>query len=172
MALTAKQQRFVDEYLVDFNGTQAAIRAGYSEKTAHAIAWENLRKPEISAALKVSFESISKRVEITQEYVLTRLRENAERALQNQPVLNKEGKETGEYRYEGSVANRALELLGKHLGLFPDKFEHTGKDGESMPMVTVFLPSNSRSVIDGSDTTASENGRIHAEISNGNGKHK
>ena len=46
--LTAKQRRFVDEYLIDFNATQAAIRAGYSEKTAAVIATENLRKPNIS----------------------------------------------------------------------------------------------------------------------------
>lgn len=47
MALTAKQRRFREEYLVDFNGTQAAIRAGYSKKTAYSIAYENLRKPDI-----------------------------------------------------------------------------------------------------------------------------
>lgn len=49
--LTPKQARFVDEYLVDFNATQAAIRAGYSEKTAYSIGWENLRKPEIKKAI-------------------------------------------------------------------------------------------------------------------------
>lgn len=50
--LTNKQQRFVSEYLVDFNATQAAIRAGYSKKTASAIGSENLRKPEILEAVK------------------------------------------------------------------------------------------------------------------------
>jgi hypothetical protein len=49
--LTAKQAKFVEEYCIDQNGTQAALRAGYSEKTAYAIASENLRKPEISAAI-------------------------------------------------------------------------------------------------------------------------
>lgn len=47
MSLTNKQKVFVEEYLHDFNATQAAIRAGYSEKTAYSIGWENLRKPEI-----------------------------------------------------------------------------------------------------------------------------
>lgn len=51
MALSEKQRAFVGEYLTDFNATQAAIRAGYSAKTAHAIGWENLRKPEISEAI-------------------------------------------------------------------------------------------------------------------------
>lgn len=52
MSLSNKQARFVEEYLVDFNATQAAIRAGYSQKTAYSIGWENLRKPEIIVALR------------------------------------------------------------------------------------------------------------------------
>ena len=51
MALTRKQRAFIDEYLIDFNATQAAIRAGYSERTAYSIGWENLRKPEIQEAI-------------------------------------------------------------------------------------------------------------------------
>ena len=47
MSLTNKQQKFVNEYLIDYNATQAALRAGYSPKTAYAMGWENLRKPEI-----------------------------------------------------------------------------------------------------------------------------
>ena len=50
--LTAKQARFVSEYIIDFNATQAAVRAGYSEKTAYSIGTENLRKPEIEKAIK------------------------------------------------------------------------------------------------------------------------
>ena len=60
---------------------------------------------------------------LTQEWVLTRLMENAERALQHVAVLDKERKPTGEYRYDGNVANRALELLGKQQGLFIDRHE-------------------------------------------------
>ncbi len=60
---------------------------------------------------------------LTQEWVLTRLMENAERALQHVAVLDKERKPTGEYRYDGSVANRALELLGKQQGMFIDRHE-------------------------------------------------
>jgi hypothetical protein len=54
-------------------------------------------------------------------WVLERLRENVERSMQAKPVLDKEGQPTGEYRYEGAVANRALELLGKELGMFIDR---------------------------------------------------
>ena len=63
------------------------------------------------------------KIALTQEWVLTRLMENAERALQHVAVLDKERKPTGEYRYDGSVANRALELLGKQQGMFIDRHE-------------------------------------------------
>jgi phage terminase small subunit len=73
MALTAKQQRFVDEYLVDLNATQAAIRAGYSGKTARSISNENMTKPDIQAAIAKGMQARSGRVEITQDMVLKEL---------------------------------------------------------------------------------------------------
>lgn len=66
---------------------------------------------------------------ITNEWILGKLKMNAERALQAEPMTDSDGKPTGIYRYEGSVANRSLELLGKHRGMFSDKVELTGKDG-------------------------------------------
>lgn len=71
--LTPKQQRFVDEYLIDLNATQAAIRAGYSAKTAYSIGIENLRKPEIQKAIQEARTKLSSRTEITQDMVLERL---------------------------------------------------------------------------------------------------
>jgi phage terminase small subunit len=68
--LTPKQQRFVDEYLTDLNATQAAIRAGYSEKTASVIASENLCKPNIAAAIEKSRQKTANKLEITRERVL------------------------------------------------------------------------------------------------------
>jgi phage terminase small subunit len=70
MALTTKQQRFVEEYCVDFNATQAAIRAGYSTKTAYAIGAENLTKPEIKAALQAAQSVITTKTRITKEYLI------------------------------------------------------------------------------------------------------
>lgn len=57
--LTPKQARFVEEYPVDFNATAASVRAGYSEKTAHAIGWENLRKPEIAKAIAERIDALT-----------------------------------------------------------------------------------------------------------------
>jgi len=68
--LTARQQRFVSEYLIDLNATQAAIRAGYSAKTARAIGAENLTKPDIAAAVTAGRERLAARLEMTAEDVL------------------------------------------------------------------------------------------------------
>ena len=71
--LTPKQEAFVREYLIDLNATQAAIRAGYSKKTANRIATENLSKPVVAAAIQEAMAGRSKRTEITADYVLNRL---------------------------------------------------------------------------------------------------
>lgn len=142
--MTAKQARFVQEYLVDLNATQAAIRAGYSEKTAYSIGWENLRKPEIQAAITERRDEIAKNTGLTVENVIARLDEVARRCMQAEPVTDRQGRpvytETPEggdavaYTFNATGANRSLELIGKHLGAFIERHEHTGPDGG--PIVT------------------------------------
>lgn len=73
MSLTPKQQRFVDEYLVDLNATQAAIRAGYSKKTARAIGAENLTKPDIAQAISEGQAKRAERTKVDADWVLQRL---------------------------------------------------------------------------------------------------
>ncbi|QAV21997.1 terminase small subunit [Proteus hauseri] len=73
MALTDKQEMFCREYLVDLNATQAAIRAGYSEKTARSVGNENLTKPDIEKRIQELMNDRSERLEITADYVLNRL---------------------------------------------------------------------------------------------------
>ncbi|OXT78550.1 terminase small subunit [Pseudomonas aeruginosa] len=73
MALTAKQRLFVDEYLIDLNATQAAIRAGYSTRRAAEIGSQNLRKPEIAAAIHQAMQARASRTEIDADYVLRRM---------------------------------------------------------------------------------------------------
>ncbi|HHH8717011.1 TPA: terminase small subunit, partial [Acinetobacter baumannii] len=77
MALRGKQQRFVDEYLIDRNATQAAIRAGYSAKTAYSIGEQNLKKLEVKKAIEESEKELAERNKITQDKVLNRLWEMA-----------------------------------------------------------------------------------------------
>lgn len=73
MALTEKQKRFADEYLTDLNATQAAIRAGYSRKTANRIASENLSKLDIQKYIQERLKERQERAEITQEMIVNEL---------------------------------------------------------------------------------------------------
>lgn len=105
MSLTDKQERFCLEYVVDFNATDAARRAGYSDKTAHSIGWENLRKPEIQQRVRELAKETAERAQITAESILEGLWAEAHQASSD------------------SARVRAWELLGKHLALFTDRLE-------------------------------------------------
>lgn len=142
--LTDKQKRFIEEYLVDLNATQAAIRAGYSEKTAYSIGEENLKKPEIKRAIEEAQLNRSSRVQITQDDVIRMLIENIEKSSGTKQVVITQtrksedgefvGDDVAQFVYEPSSVNKALELLGKHLGMFKDKLDVTTGD---KPLPTV-----------------------------------
>jgi phage terminase small subunit len=123
MKLTPKQQRFVSEYLIDLNATQAAIWAGYSEKTANEQGARLLAKVSVQAAIGEAMKEREKRTEISQDYVLHGIKELIERCIQAEPVRDKEGNETGEYRFEPFAVLKGYELLGKHLKMFTEKSE-------------------------------------------------
>ena len=136
MALTPKQQGFVDEYLVDLNATQAAIRTGYSEKTAYSQGQRLLKDVEIAAAVQTAMDKRAERTEITADFVLSGIREIAERCLQRVPVMAGRGEDRSQlideegrhvWTFDSSGANKAFENLGKHLKLFTDKVEHSGE---------------------------------------------
>lgn len=153
--LTPKQQRFVEEYLIDLNATQAAIRAGYSEKTAAAIGAENLIKPNIQNAIQEAQAKRQEQTQIDAAYVLRRLVEIDQMdvldimddkyclkpigewpKIWRQYISNIEtiSMDDGEgwlkkIKWPDKVKN--LELLGRHVsvGAFKDKVEHTGPNG-------------------------------------------
>lgn len=155
--LTNKQARFVEEYLIDLNATQAAIRAGYSKKTAKDIACENLAKPNISEAIAKAQEKRSKRTEVTQDRVLQELAKIGFSDIRGlltpggnlkpvedwddelagavssvevvtKPSIDENGEKTVEHVHKLRVwdKNSALEKLGKHLGMYIDRVEHSG----------------------------------------------
>lgn len=120
--LTAKQQRFCEEYLIDLNATQAAIRAGYSEKTAEAQSSRLLTYVNISEYIKKKQLIISEKLDLSHEWVLTRFKDISDRCMQAEPVLIKDSDgnwvESGEYQFDSSGANKATEQIGKHLGFY------------------------------------------------------
>jgi phage terminase small subunit len=137
--VTDKQTLFVAEFLVDFNATQAAIRAGYSAKTARSIASENLSKPDISRAIAEAVEARSQRCKVDADYVTQNLTEILERCKEGQikmrfdpvekemvMVTDDEGRPVWEFDSMG--ANKAAELLGKSLGMFTDRIKHDFSD--------------------------------------------
>jgi phage terminase small subunit len=127
--MIAKRQRFVTEYLVDLNATQAAIRAGYSPKTARQCGARMLTFADVRQEIETAKAEQAKRTQIDADWVIRKLVKNFRRAMQESPVFDKEGNATGKFQYRGAVANKALELIGRHFGAFPEKVEHTGKDG-------------------------------------------
>ena len=149
MKLTPKQERFCNEYLVDLNATQSAIRAGYSPKTAMQIGEQNLRKLEIQKQLHKRMEDREKRTEITQDRVLQELSHIAFDDIKNylsfytdsegmvRTIVKdsdtvdtraiqevSQGKD-GQFKFKVYCKDNALLQLGKHLGMFTEKIEST-----------------------------------------------
>lgn len=125
--LTPKQEAFAREYLVDLNATKAAIRAGYSAKSAEKIGYQLLEKTRVRAKIQEGQTNRSKRTEITADYVLETIRDTVERCRQGEPVKDREGHPTGEWRFDSNAVLKGCELLGKHLALFKDKVEISGE---------------------------------------------
>ena len=108
--LTAKQQRFIEEYLVSFNATDAAIKAGYSEKTAYSIGNENLSKPEIKAEIERLQGETSKSIQVTKESLINDLLRIKDLCITNPRAVHN--------------STKAIEVLNKMLGFNePDKQE-------------------------------------------------
>lgn len=145
--LTEKQQRFVDEYLIDLNATQAAIRAGYSARTANEQGSQNLAKLSIQQAIAERMAERSKRTGINQDRVVLelakiafvkmtdivdsrgRIRESVAdddlACIESIKYKESESDTGSSVEREVKIASKlkALELLGKHLGMWNDKID-------------------------------------------------
>ena len=124
--MTPKQQCFVEEYLVDLNATQAAIRAGYSARNADKIGPELLGKTRVAEAIAEAIQARSERTEIDQDWIIKQLKGVYEASMEGRPVCDKDGNEKG-FSFNPSAANKALELLGRHLGMFTDNLNLSGE---------------------------------------------
>lgn len=153
--MTKKQKRFIEEYLIDLNATQAAIRAGYSPDTAKAIGCENLTKPDIRAHIDRAMAERSKRTGVNADRVVQELAKiafvNATEVIDPKTATVREDalpedtaaiqsvkvKTFGEDGLEREIKMadklKALEMLGRHLGMFKDKLELSGQVGINNP---------------------------------------
>lgn len=167
MSLTAKKELFVAEYLIDLNATKAAIRAGYSEKTAYSQGQRLLKDVEVAKAIAQAMKKRSERTEITQDRVLAEyaklafadIRKAVKWGESVAVVTEGEGGEDINLRHSVALLSSsdidddtacaisevsqgkdglrlkmhdkkgALDSVARHLGMFKDKIEHTGKDG-------------------------------------------
>lgn len=118
MALTPKQERFVQEYLVDLNATAAARRAGYSEKRASELGYQLLQKTTVQAAIQKAIRDRSQRTEVDQDYVIKRLKE----------ISDKEASDAQDSDLKYSSKLKALELLGRHVGAFEPQEKRQRED--------------------------------------------
>ena len=127
--MTEKQKRFCDEYLIDLNATQAAIRAGYSKKTAKVIANENLTKPNIKEYIAERMAEKEKELIADQNEVLKYLTSVLRgESLSTEIVVEGIGEGCSEARTMTKQPSekdklKAAELLGKRYGLYTDKVE-------------------------------------------------
>lgn len=125
--LNDKQKMFCLEYIKDLNSTQAAIRSGYSEKTANRIGSENLTKLDIQAEIQRLMDSRAKKVTITAENILESILDIRDTCATKYALTHKvTGEKLGESMVDIQGALKANELLGKHLKLFTDKVEVDG----------------------------------------------
>jgi len=156
MAMNEKKARFAKEYIIDLNATQAAIRAGYSEKTAYSQGQRLLKDVEIQALIQKEMDKRGKRTDITADRVVKELGKIAFSDVRN--VYNGDGRMLEPYELSDDAAatissfkvtklsvggaendmekvteeykrhdkTKALELLGRHFGIFNDKLEHSG----------------------------------------------
>ncbi|WP_215509460.1 terminase small subunit [Limosilactobacillus fermentum] len=122
--LTLKQQRFVDEYIISGNATQAAIKAGYSKKTANRIATENLSKPVIKTAIDQRNAEIQSEKTMDMQEVMELLASIARGETTEETVTNKG--DVIETATRNSDKLKALELIGKRFGAWTDKKEISG----------------------------------------------
>lgn len=149
--MTDKQKRFVEEYLIDLNATQAAIRAGYSPDTAEQIGHQQLKKTSVANAIAIEQAKRSKRTGVSQDRVVRELAKIAFANLTDvvdtfdgsviasadkddlaciQSIKVKQTETMTEREVKLADKTRALELLGKHLGMFKDRLEVSGLEEE------------------------------------------
>lgn len=119
--LTGKQRAFVEEYVKDLNGSAAVLRAHYNTTNANRLATQLLRNPGVRFAIDAIKAERTKNSDVTTDYVLKEIVRIVERCKADED-------------FNPNAALRGLELIAKHLGMFIERTEITGKDGEAIQL--------------------------------------
>lgn len=149
-ALNPRQARFVSEYLIDLNGAKAAVRAGYSERSARQTACRLLGEAAVKAAVGCAMEKRQERTALSQDEVIQDLRELRDicmgrRKVKVMTIVKNSREGTAEpvevegVMFEPSSANRALELLGRHMRMFTDKMDVVS-NGQALQSGVLVVP--------------------------------
>lgn len=119
--MTEKQLAFIEHYILDLNGTQAAIRAGYSAQYAGQQAFQLLSDPDIKAAISERRKKLGEETGVDIDFVTRRAKLIADRCMQAEPVLIFDGEEwveSGEYKFDSAGANKAVDTLARIVGAY------------------------------------------------------
>lgn len=139
--LTAKQERFCREYLIDRNGTQAAIRAGYGAAGAGVQACRMLKRPNVLARVRELQAEEAERLSMSADAVLLEIWRTYQRCMQATPVMEydpeaHEMRPTGEYAFDSRGATNCLKMLGERVGMFESRLELKG----ALPVILDDIP--------------------------------
>ena len=133
--LSGKEERFCQEYIVDYNATKAAIRAGYSERSAATQGCRLLKNDNVASRVReLQEEYIKERCFTEKDRVLKELWDVFEKASQKTEVMEWSQEKhayvpSGEWSFDGKTATKAMELIGKLNGMFTEKIEHKTQGG-------------------------------------------
>lgn len=129
----SKRDVFCEQYIIDHNATQAAIRAGYSPRSAGTHGSRLLDDPKVQARIGMLEAAAAADAHVDATWVLIRLKHVAEACMREDPIYEPDENgmliQTGTKKMDSSGANKALELLGKYIGMFADKVQLSAPEG-------------------------------------------
>ena len=122
-----KHELYANAYVQTFNRKQSVIACGVDPavSSVNDIGFRMARRPEVKQRIKTLLAERVEEIAVNEDWIILRLAQIVERSMENEAILNRDGEETGEFKFDGRNANRALELIGNYLGMFKQKDAQT-----------------------------------------------
>lgn len=128
--MTDQQKIFADQFLIDRNATQAALRSGYAVSSSRLVGHKLLNNPAVREYINEKLKELQNRVFVDMEFVINRFKDISDRCMQAEPVMVFDGEqwiESGEYKFDSSGAAKATEALAKIIGAYKEDNEQLAK---------------------------------------------